>query len=98
MATIARSSKTETAGVSVLDQLARIEASGLSAATAHSILEIQFDASQQSRVSELAARASAGTLTIGERAEYEEWIAAADRLAILQSKARLALARTSQAT
>jgi hypothetical protein len=46
----------------------------------------------QARIDELAEKANEGLLTPQERAEYEEFVEAADLIAILQAKARRLLA------
>ena len=78
-------------GTSILDQLAEIDAHGLSPETARWLLDIRVDDSHQARVAVLAEKSQAGTLTPEERAEYSEYIHVADVLAILKSKARQVL-------
>jgi transglutaminase-like putative cysteine protease len=78
-------------GTSILDQLAEIEAHGLSPEMAHRLLDIRFDDVQQTRVAALAEKSQAGSLTPDERADYAEYVHVADVLAILKSKARQVL-------
>ena len=47
---------------------------------------------EQARIDELADKASEGSLTAEERAEYEAYIDAIDVISILQAKARAVLA------
>jgi hypothetical protein len=81
----------------ILERIAELDAESLSPATARRLLEIRFDKSVQKRVEALAKKSQAGTLSPDERAEYDEIIHVADVLAILQSKARLALKKASAA-
>jgi len=57
------------------------------------ILEVGLAPDIQARATELAAKANEGTLTDGERAEYEVLIEKADLLGIIKSLARQVLAR-----
>lgn len=82
-------------GTSILDQLAEIDAHGLSPEMAQRLLDIRFDDTHQARVAVLADRSQAGTLTPDERAEYSEYVHVADVLAILKSKARQVLKKNS---
>jgi len=59
--------------------------------SARRVMELQVDAPVQERMDELAARANDGTLSEGERSEYEALINAADFISILKLKARLHL-------
>ena len=83
-------------GTSILDQLADIDAHGLSPETAHRLLDIRFDETHQARVAALAEKSQAGTLTPDERAEYAEYVHVADVLAILKSKARQVLKKSPE--
>ena len=47
---------------------------------------------EQARIDELADKASEGSLTAEERAEYEAYMHAIDVISILQAKARAVLA------
>ncbi len=59
---------------------------------ARTIADLRADDQTQARVDELAAKASAGTLSPPEEAEYRQYIEAADILGVIQSKARRYLA------
>jgi hypothetical protein len=65
---------------------------------ARTILKLDFDPEDHQRVEDLSAKAQKGTLTVGERAELEEYIRVGYELAILQSKARLSLKRANQSS
>ena len=71
----------------VLDPVARL----LTPAVARGIVELRADPVLQSRLDELAEKASAGALTESEQHEYRDSIEAMDLLGLLQSKARAVL-------
>jgi hypothetical protein len=58
---------------------------------AHFLLGLRFPEVDQARLAVLTAKAQAGTLTPDERAENEEYLRAGHLLALLKSRARLAL-------
>jgi len=60
--------------------------------SAQRVAEFRIAAAVQQRVDALAERANEGSLTEGERADYEALINAADFIAILKLKARRKLA------
>jgi hypothetical protein len=72
---------------SLLEPLSRC----LDAESARRIVDFQIAAPVQDRIDALAERANDGTLSGGERSEYEALISAADFISILQLKARLHL-------
>ena len=55
------------------------------------LLSIEFTQGDRQRISHLAERCSSGTLTPDEEAEYDSYLHVANVLAIMQSKARVAL-------
>jgi hypothetical protein len=55
---------------------------------AKELVDLRASPSVQARIDQLAAKSSEGTLTAGERAEYETYAAVGIFIAILQSKAR----------
>ena len=59
------------------------------------ILGIRADGDLQARVDELADKNTAGTITEAELFEYDDYLEAAELIAILQSKARSVLAGTN---
>jgi hypothetical protein len=62
---------------------------------ARAILKLDFGAEDRRRVDELSEKARDGTLDPEERAELEEYIRVGNELAVLQSKARVSLARAN---
>ena len=68
----------------------------LDADSARRIAEFQVAPPVQERIDTLAERANEGSLSDGERAEYEALINAADFISILKLKARLYLDSTIQ--
>jgi hypothetical protein len=55
------------------------------------VLTLGFDAADQARMTELAARNQEGTLSLEEQDELRSYVRAGHLLALLQSKARKAL-------
>jgi hypothetical protein len=55
------------------------------------ILSLEFTESDRERLDYLAERSSSGTLTPEEEAEYDSYLHVGNVLAIMQSKARVAL-------
>jgi hypothetical protein len=72
------------------------ESWGLSAERARYILSLDFATEQHARYQDLAARVQEGALPASEEAELDELVAAGTILAILQSKARIALRNTDR--
>ena len=72
-------------------RLVRVQDDALSADVARFLLSIDFAEADEERMQELADRSSAGTLTNQERAELDGYLHIANFLAVLQSKARVAL-------
>ncbi|HZZ41435.1 MAG TPA: hypothetical protein VFE58_00730 [Tepidisphaeraceae bacterium] len=72
----------------LLDPLGR----SLNSDAARKILSLRADPDSQQRMDYLANRSNDGLLTPDERAEYESLVSAAGLIAVLQSKARTALA------
>ena len=77
----------------ILDPVSRC----LTPDVARRILALRADAIAQARVDALACKSNEGTLAADERAEYEAYVAAAGLIAILQAKARAALAAAAGA-
>ena len=73
----------------VLDPLAR----SLRPAAAKAIVDFRVDPPTQARIDELADKCTEGQLTAAERREYEAYVEVIDLIAILQSKARVLLAK-----
>ncbi|MBL8799252.1 MAG: hypothetical protein JNM56_35530 [Planctomycetia bacterium] len=75
----------------ILGRLLEPDSGGLSSDAARSILGLRFPRTDHERMTELSAKASAGTLTTTEGAELDEYLRVADLLALMQSKARKSL-------
>jgi len=79
--------------MAILDRVIKPEANGITPDTARFILTMTFEPQDHERMDGLAEKARQGTLTDDDRAELDEYRRAADLLALLHSKARLALKR-----
>ena len=75
----------------ILSRVIAPETPSLSPEAARSILQLDFQVTDQQRMRALAEKASAGTLTSDERDEAEGYNHVGHLLALLQSKARLSL-------
>jgi hypothetical protein len=76
----------------LLDKLLDPIGRALTPDAARTILALRADVETQAQIDTLADRCNEGTLTPDERAQYESLVAAAGLIAVLQSKARAALA------
>lgn len=65
----------------------------LTPAMAKRLVKFRADAATQARVDELATKCTEGELTPQERREYEAYVRAIYLVSILQSKARMVLAK-----
>ena len=65
----------------------------LSSEAAEFLLAIDFDEADRRRMDELAERSQGGTLTAEEQSEFDGYLHVGNLLAVMQSKARLALKR-----
>lgn len=92
----ARTLKPRSIGTTILDRLAEIDAHGLSPATARELLGVDFEPAARARVKILMKGARNGRLNGDEQDELDEYLHVADALAILHSKARQVLRRTSK--
>ena len=81
----------------LLDRLLDPVGRCLTADAARQLVDLRADPALQRCVDRLADRANEGQLTANEREEYEAYISAANLIAILQAKARDALARETAA-
>ena len=63
----------------------------LSAEAAEFLLAVEFEESDQRRMLQLAERSEAGALTAEEEAEFDGYLHVGNLLAVMKSKARLAL-------
>jgi hypothetical protein len=59
------------------------------------MVSFRLDDTARARVAELADKANEGLLTEDERAEYAEFVEAADLIAIMQANARSLLSKRS---
>jgi hypothetical protein len=75
----------------LLDPLGRI----LTPEVARRLVRLRFDRQAQARIDQLARKCNEGTLTEGERNEYETYVYAIDFIAILQAKARTLLKQSA---
>jgi hypothetical protein len=64
-----------------------------SSEAAEFLLAIDFDERDRQRMGELADRSQAGTLTAEEQTEFDGYLHVGNLLAVMQSKARLAINR-----
>jgi hypothetical protein len=78
-------------GTALLEQLADLDAQSISPETAEKLLQLRFDSWHKRRVAGLLKKAQDGRLLPEEKDELDEYIRAADLLAVLQSRARQAL-------
>ena len=65
----------------------------LSSEAAEFLLAIDFDERDRQRMEELADRSQAGTLSAEEQTEFDGYLHVGNLLAVMQSKARLAIKR-----
>jgi hypothetical protein len=73
----------------LLDRVARC----FTPKVARALLEVRADPELQVRIDELASRCNEGLLSQAERDEYEAYVRAINLITLLQSRARLLLAR-----
>ncbi|HYL75804.1 MAG TPA: hypothetical protein VEU96_16455 [Bryobacteraceae bacterium] len=74
-------------------RLMRAQKEELSSEAAEFLVSIDFEDEDRRRMLELAERSGAGTLTLDEQAEFDSYLHIGNFLAIMQSKARLALSK-----
>lgn len=77
--------------MTILDRVIKPARNGLSPEVARFILTMTFEERDHERMAELAGKAQAGALTPEEAAEVDEYRRVGDLLALLHSKARLAM-------
>src|SRR5436853_6805027 len=65
----------------------------LSPEVAEYLLAIEFGETDRDRMLQLAARSESGTLTDEEQGEFDSYLHVGNLLAVMQSKARVALGR-----
>jgi hypothetical protein len=74
-------------------RLMQAQKDDLSSEAAEFLLTISFDEADRRRMHDLAERSEAGTLTPEEQTEFDGYLHIGNFLAVMQSKARLALKR-----
>jgi hypothetical protein len=80
------------ASTQLLDRLLDPVGRALSPEAARRLIALRADAEAQARMDSLAERANEGLLTEEEREEYHSLVSATSLIAVLQAKARAALA------
>jgi hypothetical protein len=75
----------------IWSRLLEAKAATLSPEAASSLLELDFTEDDRARMHELSQKAQAGTLTVTEQAEIEDYGKVGSILGVLHSKARVAL-------
>jgi hypothetical protein len=84
-----------TVDVGYLDRLLAPVTDCFTPEVAERLVALRADPEIDARIEELAEKANEGQLSAEERAEYEDYIEAADLIGILQARARAVLARRS---
>jgi hypothetical protein len=77
--------------LAIFARLIKGDGTNISLELARYLLALGFDEADQSRIAELAERNQEGTLSGMEKAELENYVKAGHLLALLHSRARLAL-------
>jgi hypothetical protein len=77
--------------IAILRRLIDSGTGSVNPATARAVLDFHLSDADQSRMDELAAKSTQGSLTPSELEEYDAYIAAADLLSLWKSQARQAL-------
>jgi hypothetical protein len=77
--------------VAIWARLLAPENNGLSHEAAQSFLQLTFSEQDKTRLAELAEKCNEGTLSEGERAEYEAYVTVGDVLSLLHLKAQKSL-------
>ncbi len=80
-------------GVAILSRVLEPDTVHLTPDAARTLLSFRFGARDERRMNRLAAKARQGTLTKAERSEAEQYNLVSHLLALLQAKARQALAQ-----
>lgn len=81
------------ATTSYLDRLLDPLTEAFTPKVAEALLELRADSELEFHIDELRRKASDGTLTPAEDAEYKDFVEAVDLVSIMQAKARRFLAR-----
>jgi hypothetical protein len=83
----------KTSAKDILDRFLDPLSESLTPVMARRIADFRADAETLARATELADKCTEGELTAAERREYQGFVRAIHLISILQSKARLALAK-----
>lgn len=83
---------------SILSRVVTPDRASLPADTARAFLALNFAAEDVDRMNELAERARAGTLSVEEQDELDQYERIGYLLSLLHSRARISLGNTSAAT
>jgi hypothetical protein len=81
----------------ILEQLMQPDQGNLPSDVARFVLKLDFPRSVHDRYASLSAKAQDGSLSVDERSELEEYLAADALLTAIQSKARISLKQHSPA-
>ena len=84
-----------TVETSYLDRLLEPVTQCFTPEVAERLIALRPDPTIQAKIEELAEKANEGRLSDAERADYEEYIKAVDLIAVLQFRARAAIAKRS---
>ncbi len=85
-------------GIAILNRVMQPDAATLTPDAARVLLSLKFEKTDERRMEKLAAKARQGALTERERAEAEQYNLVSHMLALLQAKARGALAKSRRAS
>ena len=88
-----RNAKARTSEIAIFGRLLNNARGEMSPAVARYVLKLGFDAGDQARMGDLAARNQEGSLSAEEHEELMNFVRAGHWLALLQSKARKSLKR-----
>ena len=84
---------TPTAEAAIWARLIESQPRDLTPEAASYLLAIRFNEKDQARVRELADRSQEGTLSVDDAREFDSYLHIGNLLAVMQSKARLVIAR-----
>jgi hypothetical protein len=88
--------QTQNSEAAILGRVLTDGANGFSPEVAHHILNVSFTEEDKARMHELAAKNQEGILSADELRELDNYIKVGDIVAILKSKARIALKKQAQ--
>ena len=85
--------QTPTREAAIWARLIQAQRDEIAPQVAEYLLSIAFGESDRQRMEQLAERSEAGTLTTEERTEFDSYLHVGNLLAVMQSRARVALHR-----